>query len=413
MKKRERMKGLRALAFVAVSTAACQGDREEEPVPRGASERDSAGIRIIENARPSEGSRLEWRIGPRPAVSIGEIEGEDPYIFHRALDATRLPDGRIVVAHRSSGELRVFDASGTHLASWGGEGEAPGEFHGGSLAAVEPWHGDSVMAWYAGFAGVISVFDDDGNFGRSFRLGGMPPDTRWPVAPRADGTIVVTVNAEQLHSGIEIWNGDGTRSADLGTYPVFETYQAFFELEQEFHPYPVVYSRTLELGPWGDLVFVCLSNRFEFKAFRADGTLARIVRLDHDPRPTTQADHDRYVEQEVAILRRRNPPVSAERLKRERETAESREMAKTFPAFSEVMGDGAGYLWVREYDLPGEERPVPLWLVFDPGGRALGFVETPAGLQVREIGEDYILGRRVDELGVESIQLWPLERPGT
>ena len=28
------------------------------------------------------------------------------------------------------------------------------------------------------------------------------------------------------------------------------------------------------------------------------------------------------------------------------------------------------------------------------------------------IGEDYILGRVVDELGVESIQLWPLERVG-
>ena len=29
-----------------------------------------------------------------------------------------------------------------------------------------------------------------------------------------------------------------------------------------------------------------------------------------------------------------------------------------------------------------------------------------------EIGEDYILGRADDELGVESVQLWPLERRG-
>lgn len=32
--------------------------------------------------------------------------------------------------------------------------------------------------------------------------------------------------------------------------------------------------------------------------------------------------------------------------------------------------------------------------------------------RIREIGEDYILGRKVDELGVESIQLWRLERSG-
>ena len=51
-----------------------------------------------------------------------------------------------------------------------------------------------------------------------------------------------------------------------------------------------------------------------------------------------------------------------------------------------------------------------LWTVFDPEGQALGFVETPDGLEIDEIGEDYILGWVEDELGVESVQLWPLER---
>ena len=41
----------------------------------------------------------------------------------------------------------------------------------------------------------------------------------------------------------------------------------------------------------------------------------------------------------------------------------------------------------------------------------LGFVETPPRLRVLEIGEDYILGVVRDELGVESVQLWALERP--
>ncbi len=52
-----------------------------------------------------------------------------------------------------------------------------------------------------------------------------------------------------------------------------------------------------------------------------------------------------------------------------------------------------------------------LWAVFDPDdAHVLGFVETPEGLTIYEIGEDYILGRVQDELGVESVQLWPLER---
>ena len=99
---------------------------------------DSAGIRIIENPRPPEGSRLGWRIGSEPTVSIGEVDGEEPYLLHVAWDATRLGDGRIVVTNTSTQELRVFDARGAYLETWGGAGEGPGEFHrtlaGGAMA---------------------------------------------------------------------------------------------------------------------------------------------------------------------------------------------------------------------------------------------------------------------------------------
>ena len=72
--------------------------------------------------------------------------------------------------------------------------------------------------------------------------------------------------------------------------------------------------------------------------------------------------------------------------------------------------DALGHLWVREYDLPDADRPAPLWTVFDPDGHALGFVETPAGLSVLEIGADYILGLATDEIGIERIQVCALER---
>ena len=108
--------------------------------------RDSAGIRIIENARPPEGSRLRWRVGPEPAVTIGAADGEEPYLFQHAIGATRLSDGRIVVADYGSMELRIFDgASGTHLTTLGGVGEGPGEY--GGLMDVERLPNDSIMAW--------------------------------------------------------------------------------------------------------------------------------------------------------------------------------------------------------------------------------------------------------------------------
>lgn len=128
--------------------------------------RDSADVRITENPRPPEGSRV-WQVGPEPSVSIGEREGEDPYMLHQVRDATKLDDGRILVANGGDDEIRVFDAFGTWLESWGGTGEGPGEF--GDLTHVDSWAGDSVIAW-SGPGSSISVFDSEGNFGRNFTL---------------------------------------------------------------------------------------------------------------------------------------------------------------------------------------------------------------------------------------------------
>ncbi|WP_420463966.1 hypothetical protein [Candidatus Palauibacter sp.] len=85
-------------------------------------------------------------------------------------------------------------------------------------------------------------------------------------------------------------------------------------------------------------------------------------------------------------------------------------LLETFPAFGRVLTDSRGYLWVEDYQLPGES--VPAWTVFDSQGRVLGLLDLPPDLSVFEIGEDYILGRVSDDLGIERVQLWPLERSG-
>jgi len=129
--------------------------------------RDSADVRIVENPRPPSPSRLDWRVGAELAVTIGEREGEDPHMLHRARDAVILPDGRIVVANTGSNELRVFDAAGRHVATWGGGGEGPGRY--AALIQVHRWRGDSLVALYSQ-ARHLSVLDSRGNFGRAFTL---------------------------------------------------------------------------------------------------------------------------------------------------------------------------------------------------------------------------------------------------
>ena len=374
--------------------------------------RDSAGIRIIENARPADGSRLAWQIGPQPDVSIGVLEGEEPYMLHWVAGATRLPDGRIVVADFSSGELRVFDTSGSHMATWGGEGEGPGEFR--SLTHVAPWPGDSIAAWYTGGLG-IAVFDSDGNFGRSFALGSSEMAV-WlrprPLAVRETGDILAIKAPEDADTAVvEIWDGEGALSASLGTHSASEVIITTNDEGQKYLSWKV-FGRELVTGLWGDQVVASPTDRYEIRAFRADGTLARIVRRDHVPRTPTEADRAPWVEEQLSYYWEGDVPEALqEQARQEFETTPLAEtLGWTFPAFTSVMTDAAGHLWVEEYKFPLEDRPGVLWTVFDPTGQVLGFVETPEGLEIYEIGEDYILGWTQDELGVESVQVWPLER---
>ena len=407
------MKNRLIATLVCLVALACQQEDRQQEGPTGLPSfiRDSAGIRITENARPPEGSRLPWRIGPEPTVSIGELEGEEPYMLYGAGRFARLSDGRIVVANRGSNDVRVFDALGSHLVSWGGSGEGPGEFT--TLVHAAPWPGDSIVAWYSPGLG-ISVFDSEGNYGRSFVLrSGVAESWRRPrpIAVRAGGTILSINDPEDADTAVvEIWDADGALSASLGTHPHREVIITTNERGSRELSLPA-YGRELVTGQWGDLVVASHTTRYEIRAFRDDGTLARIIRREHVLRAPTQQDREPYIEEQLAMYAT-IPDFPPELVEEARKSFESTPLAEFFPAFSTILSDAAGNLWVREYDFPREERPAPLWTVFDPDGRVLGFIETPAGLRIGQIGADYILGHFQDELEVEYVQVWPLERTG-
>lgn len=105
----------------------------------------------------------EWEAGPDPVASIGIAEGEAAYELHRASDAIRMRDGRIIVANSGSSELRVFDSTGAYLRSIGREGGGPGEFRG--AIRLFPHAGDSLVVYDSG-NGRFSVLDSDGRYAR-------------------------------------------------------------------------------------------------------------------------------------------------------------------------------------------------------------------------------------------------------
>ena len=399
-----------AAVVAAWSLMSCQHD-QQAPTGLQSEIRDSADIRIVENTRPPDDSRLPWRIGPEPSVSIGVLEGEEPYMLDGVIDALVLSDGRIVVANQGTYELRVFNPSGIHFDTWGGEGEGPGEFP--YLRGLERWPGDSVAAWY-GLRRGISVFDAVGNFGRNFTLERNEDDPgAFAVMPKSvthDGLVLTTHDPHMIDTVlVEIRDGEGGIRSSLGIHSGQEMQLV------DGMMYQTMFGARVAQEPWGDLIVISQTNRYELKAFSRDGTPERIVRRGHEPRAVTQGDVDAYIDASIEEEVPYYPDDLSESDIRtyqaeERRRYRSAPFAEHFPAFTSLVVDALDYLWVQEYEFPGEERPGSLWTVFDPAGRVLGFVETPDGLQVFEIGEHYILGLRGDEFDVESVEVWALER---
>ena len=352
-------------------------------------------------------------------------------------DALRLGDGRLVVANGGSHQLLVFDEAGNYLEAWGQKGEGPGDFggaHGGNsygfrLFWAEPWPGDSIAVCHGTYSlglELLSIFDSNGRHGRRVNLArdgshtecrDVLPDGGILASRYPDSSGLPPAGLSRPSIDFLLLEGDGSLRAELGTHPGAEEFQ--YKDETGFPPYyfwmhDPPFQQSIVWGVWDGLAIVSNTDRYEIRAYGADGSLARIVRRDHAVRTPTEADLDWYKADYLDGI------TDDDFRQRLLAVLDELTLPSSFPAFSPIemyeIGikvDALDYLWVREYRLPGDESDRPLWTVFDRGGIVQGFIETPPGLVIYEIGEDYILGKVFDELRVEYVQVWPLERrPG-
>ncbi len=417
----------------AVTTTACEASPAGD-LASSTQVEDSAGVIIVENARPASESRLGWEVSPEASLSIGTAEGTDDFQLHRVDDALKLNDGRIVVANGGSHQLLVFDAAGNYLTAWGQRGEGPGDFGGSrsddglsaGLFWMDRWPGDSLAVCHGGPPvgpkHFVSVLDTRGRHGRRLNLARdeVVPICRDPVP---GGAILASrslgpsppLPKEDPEKGLYrqevelfIVAGDGSSQVSLGPHSGAETFWHWEEAIWDGTAFTIMqppFQKSLVWAAWGQLVVVAPTERYELRAYRQDGSLARIVRRENDVRSPTQADLDGYRAAEA-------PEGELTNFSRNRLAAwNALPLAESFPAISSIQADLLDNLWVREHNLPGEEGRA-LWTVFDPEGLVLGFVETPPELVIYEIGEDYILGKVRDELGVEYVQVRGLDRSG-
>ncbi|MCY4571302.1 MAG: hypothetical protein OXF01_00765, partial [Gemmatimonadetes bacterium] len=161
---------------------------------------------------------------------------------------------------------------------------------------------------------------------------------------------------------------------------------------------------SMAVGPDG--YFVTEGDAYSINSYDTSGRLRRIIRLAREPRPVTdevRAAHE-------ARLREETSPEDEEWLRRRLAVPYPTHL----PAFEWLHADSEGNLWARQRRYGADHGVAGAntyeFFVFAPDGRHLGMIELPAGLEVYQIGADFMLGKVSDEFDVDYVHLYRIEK---
>ncbi len=396
-------------AFVA-----CVDDRQSST----AIVQDSAGVRIVENTTPLWQEGEGWHLSLEPVVDIGGGDAEENQLF-RVAGATRLSDGRIVIANGGSMELKFYAPNGVHIFNAGGTGGGPGEFQ--SLGWFYRLGGDSLIV-HDFRQRRTSILDANGAFGRSFQLQATTDMLRpAPAGAFQDGTFLVReggfaigargpTRIERPEEEVFRYDASGAVLHTLGSYPGIEFVIAPSggvrpNGERVIGRSPQHFGRSTAFFVHGDHLYVGDNATYEVKVYSLDGELDLLIRKQHAHVAVTQDDIEALRSETLARMRTDEVRRRVRQALRERPAA-----AATMPAFApEIQIDEVGNLWVQQYNRPKDK--VPRWTVFDQDGVLLGSLTFPVAFSPLDIGPDYILGVWRDADDVEHVRMYELVKP--
>jgi hypothetical protein len=345
-----------------------------------------------------------------PFLSIGVAEGDTTLELFRVMDAVRLSTDTIVVVNGGASQVRWYDPTGRFIRAVGRVGAGPGEFseYGpGGMCILPP---DQLL-----IADPIqrraNVFTIAGEFVTVLQVGtaGFFPSVQ---ACFADGTLLgwhALSPPERTPGTIFqptfIWSrlaSEGSVLTELATLPAHPQYL----LEQDdgtatYHAIPFTVAPSASAA--GDAFYVTSGTTAVVERKDLNGVLQLILHWAAPDRVRSEDVYDRF---RSYMLESQTSP------ERRAHWANFFSIGVDLPeqiaAVRGLQVDDAGNLWAERYRLPWDSFPV--WDVFDSQGVWLTTVTLPIGLQVYQIGSEFVLGLSRDDMGVERIHLHALER---
>jgi len=391
---------------------------------------DSAGIPIATAVEPLWGPGEGSTVESEPLLEIGTVTGAPEYQFTDVVAAVRLSNGDIVVAERAASELRSYDAAGNFLWRAGRSGEGPGEFR--SLDFVGTTAGDSLATFDGGLLRA-QLFDPQGRLARSYRVAITEGEGagRAAVADKAvgvvDGLLIVRLAeyGDEVPNGLVRWPLERLATVDLDdgagrSLIVLPGNEASARVREDggWSLSTYVFAKGPEFGAAAGRLAVIDTEAWSVRLISPrDGATTAVFRREVAPREATGALFELHLDGIVEIAFADPEQAAAERVDGLRRMWRGMPRAPHLPVLRSVHVDGTGHLWLQPYYVAGADPPP--YEILAPDGTWLGSVTLPPGLHrafiqyqapYMEIGDDYVLGVWTDELDVQYVRMYRINK---
>jgi hypothetical protein len=371
-----------------VILAACGGPPDTSPP---ITVRDSAGIEIVELR--SLQAPAEWTLAPEPTWVFADAP-DDP--LFRVVDVAVVAPNRVAITELSRSLVIVIDTDGRPIARGGVAGPGPAEFR--RIASIVPGDSSSFGVVDAGDR-TLTTWSMAGVLLEEVQLPDLGSSLMRVLPRRGGGHYLAYVGARSAEVADSVQRVSGPlvawHNAIIDTVTVVPGTEFFRTPTTMGSP---AYPGMSFLGGDGTGVWLGDTKRPQLELW-ADNGLGRLVRWNADAAPMTPDLLTEFVDSIMRAVEGQLPPEGLVLMRAEMSQFPTVEW---LPYWDSMFVTCEGAVWIS--DAPNR------WVVLDPEGRPIGAVTTPANFSVHDVAGDRVIGLHVDDLGVESVRAYAINR---
>ena len=260
---------------------------------------ESKDIEVISNQKTPE---LKMRIVFKEDLSIGEIEGDENYMFGSSIAFNTDQEGNFYVTDWDNHRIQKYDPEGKYLLTIGREGQGPGEFQSLSVARFDK---ENNLYVRDSRNSRISFFDKQGQFLRQMPMKEIPDN--------------LYINSKNLFVGMKFSQSqEGNVQKMTSIYGLFDDkLNLVKELYRDEIEAPMPTGRDissmaeflakgfseLAFRPQAvlrmtddDFIYLGYPDKYEVNVYSPEGMLVRKITRDYDPIQVREKDKKSFGE---------------------------------------------------------------------------------------------------------------------